>query len=1064
MFVKLMTHVASGMGYILGKDAPVAAYAFNNGDDQQGINFSVASHATKVFESFSDESVKAAYAANNKTMLMAITSPQQVPPSEVDFFIGYEMNKPLEGIKEHSLLPRQGQHKITAYFRQQLHSLELNISFDTRLVHGSQVTELLKCLRSSLSIAEVAEQVAILNGEFLDEVFATETLSSQLQFAFERYSNCQALVSRNDVITYEQLNCDSSQLCRYIRQNQLSQTDVLAIEASTKRNTVTAILSALKLGKPFVIIETDDINKRRKHILSNFNTPLIINDALIDAAYENAEKPYQLEPFFPASPDDIVCYTFTSGTTGKPKGIAIKSISLLNNILNRHKEICISPKDTVLHNISFTFDPSLWQLFGALSFGARLVLQETSEVLDASLTFQLITGYQVTITDFVPSVLLKLVENQPENVRLDTLRVLYVGGEVFTPSLLKTIREICDARVFNQYGPSECTIDSLSSEIKVSNGSINIGTPIANSFMMIVDDNDQPVKTGDVGELVIGGINLCDGYLDASLNATAFFDYNGDRYYRSGDYCLVNADQQVEFIGRKDRQVKINGIRVELEELESRVTLLECVDSAFAVIHDDALSIYVKFAQSNPDNDAIQLVRESLPRNISTAKINTLSQVPLTTSGKPNLSRLDEFVLADTATEEQQSVAVSDELVQRIMSLFCRVLKINAVHEHDNFFALGGSSLQIIDLLLAIKSSEGAEVNVPDFIHTPTPTHLARLLASPKKSSTALESLPKRLSMSNEMRLLEKEYSLDSRLHRLFFSVTCCNSEFESFKERLTNLVQQTSIFRYSLSDETDSIHLVYTSELSNLSVKGQNFVDEANDLLDNKWRNGHAIPLFSLITSETEDSLFHFYIHRGIFDGYTARIFSDFIADKSPIISNDYVKYIQESTDPGRVIGYRESARSIIFDFQNILENKQRDSGLKTLNETSFDSSLQQTLVTIWEHWQTEKPEEPLYVGVLTNNRIDTQEMSSIGRYVNIVPLIITQDSDIDQVSKYISSWTTPFYYYQEELDNITKKEIIFDILINQDISGFDSQHQVISYSQPQNLNHLSNEVVCIK
>ncbi|HDZ9198582.1 TPA: non-ribosomal peptide synthetase, partial [Vibrio cholerae] len=833
MFVKLMTHVASGMGYILGKDAPVAAYAFNNGDDQQGINFSVASHATKVFESFSDESVKAAYAANNKTMLMAITSPQQVPPSEVDFFIGYEMNKPLEGIKEHSLLPRQGQHKITAYFRQQLHSLELNISFDTRLVHGSQVTELLKCLRSSLSIAEVAEQVAILNGDYLDEVFATETLSAQLQFAFERFSKCQALVSRNDAITYEQLNCDSSQLCRHIRQKQLAQNDVLAIEASTKRNIVTAILSALKLGKPFVIIETDDINKRRKHILSNFNSPLIIDDALIDSAYKNTENPYQKEPFFPASPDDIVCYTFTSGTTGKPKGIAIKNISLLNNILSRHKEISISPKDTVLHNISFTFDPSLWQLFGAISFGARLALQETSEVLDASLTFQLLTDYKVTITDFVPSVLLKLVENQPENIRLDNLRVLYVGGEVFTPSLLKTIREICDARVFNQYGPSECTIDSLSSEIKLSDGSINIGTPIDNSFMMIVDDNDQPVKIGEVGELVIGGINLCDGYLDSSLNEAAFFDYGGDRYYRSGDFCLVNNHQKVEFIGRKDRQVKINGIRVELEELESRVALLECVESAFAVVHDDALSIYVKFTQSNPSNNVIQLVRESLPRNVSTARINTLSQVPLTTSGKPNLSRLDDYVFADSVTEEQQNLIASDELVQRVISLFCRVLKINVAYEDDNFFALGGSSLQIIDLLLAIKASEGVEVNVPDFIHTPTPTHLAQLLVSTKKYSRDLDSLPKLLSLSNEMRLLEKEYSLDSRKHRLFFSVSCCNSELESFKERLTNLVRQTSILKYSLSCEADSINLVYTSELSNLSVKEHNLVDEVNDLLD---------------------------------------------------------------------------------------------------------------------------------------------------------------------------------------------------------------------------------------
>jgi acyl-CoA synthetase (AMP-forming)/AMP-acid ligase II len=174
------------------------------------------------------------------------------------------------------------------------------------------------------------------------------------------------------------------------------------------------------------------------------------------------------------------------------------------------------------------------------------------------------------------------------------------------------------------------------------------------------------------------------------LNESTFFEFNGDKFYRSGDLCVQGNNQKTKFIGRKDRQIKVNGVRIELEEIESRVVALSHVESAFAVCEDDNFSLFVKFNQLTPDDSQLQSVRNALPRCVSTVSLNTLSHVPLTVSGKPDLSQLSECTFAAGASTVRDCVATDDAVISRMKATFSQLLKVDVIHHDDNFATLKG--------------------------------------------------------------------------------------------------------------------------------------------------------------------------------------------------------------------------------------------------------------------------------------------------------------------------------------------------------------------------------------
>ncbi|MDC9605740.1 non-ribosomal peptide synthetase [Xenorhabdus griffiniae] len=1058
LFVRLMTHVASGLKAISKVNNITVAYALNSGKKEKSINFSVVHHKVQYFSDISEASFDKAYSKNQKIMLEMMSSAPLAEPMDIDFFIGYETCRLLEGIRKHSLLPNHGQHKFTIYFQQKPQRLELTLCVDMIYFNEAQIAQFLQKISHSLSVAQIAEHISIIDGPYLSQTYVTESIATHLfYYAFKQFSERTALCNRQISLSYQQLYQRACTLSVYLNTLHDQNFKTIAIGCSQKIYIITAILTAIQLGKPFVIIESNDHNQRREHILSSVAHPLIVNDDLIIAALANPIEQSTQEIIISTSPDDILCYTFTSGTTGQPKGIAIKHISLLNVILSRHQLVNITSQDTLLHNISFTFDPALWQLFGALCFGARLILQEDTEMLDPLLTFELMERYKVTITDFVPSVLSKLMTTLSPDTCLKSLRVLYVGGEVFTLALYNMIKRVCTARIFNQYGPSECTIDSLAYEIlgQDEKERIAIGSPIPNCQVMVVGDNDEPTKQGEIGELVISGINVSSGYLDHDLNVIRFFEYDGTLFYRSGDLCVLDDYGIIHFIGRKDRQIKINGVRIELEEIESRVMSLAFIDAVFAVFQQGVLSLYIKSQYTEIDKHKTEAIRSVLPRYALNAKIFSLSHVPLNQTGKLDISRLSECIYKNKTNTEISKFHDEESALQIAKYLFCRLLQRDDINPNDNFFMLGGNSLQVIDIILEIKSSEGIEIEVQSFVQLPTPKHLATLIQAAKQSHL----LPQKLPLSHEMNLLAQEKSLSSREHRLFFTITSQCDEKELMLQKIKKLANQTSIFKYHLRKEDNTIGLVYNGIVSMLINPKGDFIEFTNEELDSSWRTSKELPLFSIINNEEEHKHIHIYIHRALFDGFTANLLNNVITQTTFTLSDGYVNYILKTNEPEIVENYRESASIFVNNFRKILDKKTVENVIQISEVLKTPGNLREVLSALW-HRHSQKP---LYIGILTANRHHTTDMTSIGRYVNIVPAMITCLSDINAIMQYVSAWTIPYYYVQQMIVNEYGHHIPFDFLINQEIQSNDNHRWVTSHSMPQQLGHLSKVIITI-
>ncbi|WP_340615642.1 AMP-binding protein [Xenorhabdus entomophaga] len=1019
LFIKLMTHVASNLKTDPKSININVAYALNSGKKEENINFSVVHHNVQCFSNITTISFDEAYSNNQKTVQKTILAPSCSPPEDIDFFIGYEIHRPLEGIREHSLLPSYGQHKFTTYFQQKSRYLELNLCVDMTCFDERQITQFLHKFSYSLSVAQIAEHISIVDGPYLSQTFTTENIATYLfNYSFKEFSEKPALRNHEISLDYKQLYQHILTLSAYLNIFCDQHFETIAIGCNQKFHTIIAILAAIYVGKPFVIIENSDQNKRCKHILSNILNPLIVNDDLIKTALTASIELTAQKNIISRSPDDILCYTFTSGTTGQPKGIIIKHISLINAILNRHQSINITARDTLLHNISFTFDPALWQLFGALFFGAQLILQEDEETLNPLLTLDLMNKYKVTITDFVPSVLSKFITTLSSNTDLKYLRVLYVGGEVFTPTLCNAIKRVCTARIFNIYGPSECTIDSLAYEILGQNeeDNIAIGQPISNCQVMIVDHHDEPAKQGEIGELVISGINVSAGYLDHLLNSERFFEYNGTLFYRSGDRCVLEKNGFIYFVGRKDRQIKINGVRIELDEIEKKIMSLAFIETVFAIFQQGILSLYIKSYSTEIDHHKTEAIRNVLPRCALNAKIFYLSNTPLTQAGKLDISKLSEYVYRNESNAEIPQISTEESTLQTTKLLFSRLLKRNEIDSNDNFFTLGGNSLQLIDIIISIKSSEGVEIEISNFVQLPTPKHLATLIQTAKSPKLQNYSLPQKLPLSNEMKLLAQEKPLSSREHRLFFTIRCQLNEKELILQKIKLLSDQVSIFKYYLNKENNIINLAYNEIISTITCYKDNFIESANETLDSIWDTNQKLPLFSLIKNESQHV--HVYIHRSLFDGFTANLLNNAITQNTLTLSDGYVNYIIRTNTHEVIEDYRKSASIFIHNSKSILDKKLIENVIQVSETLNIPGNLREVLSTLWLS-HSQNSQNPLYIGILTTNRHHTTDMTSIGRYVNIVPIILTCSSDISSIMEYVSAWKTPYYFVQQMIAN---------------------------------------------
>ncbi|MFD9095665.1 amino acid adenylation domain-containing protein [Streptomyces collinus] len=433
-------------------------------------------------------------------------------------------------------------------------------------------------------------------------------------------------------------------------------------------------------------------------------------------------------------PDDLAYVMYTSGSTGTPKGVAVAHRDVVALALDRRWRG--GAHDRVLFRSPHAFDASTYELWVPLLTGGLVVVAPPGD-LDVPGLARLIADQRVTGTFLTATLFNELADRCPQ--LLGTLREVMTGGEAASPAAVRRVRAHCpDTTVTNAYGPTETTtfaaLFPLAPGDDTPAGQVPIGRPLDGTRLHVLDDRLAPVPPGVTGELYIAGAGLARGYLGRpGLTAERFTACPsgppGTRMYRTGDLARWTRDGQVEYLGRADRQIKIRGLRIEPGEIENVLAAHPNVGRAAVTVvpgpAGPALAGYVVAAEGGcPDPVALRAhLRGELPDWMVPLTITVLDRFPVTPNGKTDLAALP---APGPAAGERPYQAPRDDTERVLAGLWERLLGVERVGVHDDFFALGGHSLLATRLLAQVRSLLGAAVTVRAFFAGPTVAQLAQ--------------------------------------------------------------------------------------------------------------------------------------------------------------------------------------------------------------------------------------------------------------------------------------------------------------------------------------------------
>lgn len=348
----------------------------------------------------------------------------------------------------------------------------------------------------------------------------------------------------------------------------------------------------------------------------------------------------------PFDSEDPAYVIFTSGSTGQPKGVAVPHRGIVNRLLSMQAEFGLTRHDTVLQKTPYTFDVSVWELFWALLAGARIFFARPGAQRDPRYLAQCIRGEKVTVTHFVPSMLTLFLEEQQAS-ECASLRVVLSSGEALSGVLMRRALDVlAPATLWNLYGPTEASIDVTGWKCRVQpvSDAVPIGSPSTNVDCFVLDDAGERVPIGTAGEMYIGGVQVALGYVNQpQLTSERFVisPISPGLLYRTGDLARWRPDGLLDYLGRRDTQVKLHGVRIELGEIEEALrALTDIVDAAVIVRGDvgssEKLVAYV-ITRNGAHVEAKQVRRAlalTLPRSMVPTFVVQLEELPTTASGK----------------------------------------------------------------------------------------------------------------------------------------------------------------------------------------------------------------------------------------------------------------------------------------------------------------------------------------------------------------------------------------------------------------------------------------------
>jgi amino acid adenylation domain-containing protein len=559
---------------------------------------------------------------------------------------------------------------------------------------------------------------------------------------------------RRQQLTYSHLNACANRLARYLQSKGVGPDVLVGLYLDRTPDLIVALIAILKAGGAYLPIDLSYPPERVAFMLSDSEAPVVITDsqtarnlpqtgAAVVCMDENKAAWASLSSENPCSsvaPENLVYSIFTSGSTGKPKGVLITHANVSRLFDATQPWFHFSEQDTWTFFHSSAFDFSVWEIWGALIYGGRLIIVPFADSRSPERFYELLAAEHVTVLNQTPSAFRQLVgvdETRPGN-KLDKLRMVIFGGEVLNlQSLAPWFDKYGDVKpqLVNMYGITETTVHVTYRPLTISDlseapGSV-IGRSIPDLQLYVLDAGMQPVPVGVPGEMFVGGAGVARGYLKRdALTAERFVQnpfssQNSEKLYRSGDLARRLPDGDLEYMGRADQQVKIRGFRVELGEVQSALTRQPSVREAFVVAKESGngekvLVAYVVPACGQvPGVDKLRRdLQSTLPSYMVPSNFVFLDQLPLTSNGKVDRAALPAASVRRSEMEQAFNAPQTD-LERNIARVYREVLSLDEVGIDDDFFDLGGNSLRLVEVHAELHKLIGRSFSVADlFAHT----------------------------------------------------------------------------------------------------------------------------------------------------------------------------------------------------------------------------------------------------------------------------------------------------------------------------------------------------------
>ncbi|MDC0759479.1 tyrocidine non-ribosomal peptide synthetase TycA [Brevibacillus sp. AG] len=594
------------------------------------------------------------------------------------------------------------------------------------------------------------EQVALFN-DTKAEYPQDKSIHQLFEEQAEAVPHRVAIVYENERLTYQELNRKANQLARALIEKGIKTDSIVGVMMEKSIENVIAILAILKAGGAYVPIDIEYPRDRIQYILQDSQTKIVItqknvSNLVYDVGYrgpvvvleeEQLDSRSDSNLHLPSKPTDMAYVIYTSGTTGKPKGTMLEHKGIANLQSFFQNTFGVTPADRIGQFASMSFDASVWEMFMALLTGASLYILSKQTIHDFISFENYLNKNELTIITLPPTYLTHL---NPDH--FTTLRIMITAGSAANFPLVNRWKN--KVRYVNAYGPTETSICATIWEAPSNvllNQTIPIGKPIQNTYAYIVNEELQLQPIGSEGELCIGGVGLARGYWNRpDLTAEKFVDnpfVPGEKMYRTGDLAKWLPNGEIEFLGRIDHQVKIRGHRIELGEIESVLLKHEQIKEAVVIAREDQhdqpylCAYYISQLEVTPAQIR-EFAAQKLPAYMLPSYFVKLDKMPLTPNDKIDRKALPE---PDVTAETNPAYEPPRNQTESILAtVWQEVLGIEKIGIRDNFYSLGGDSIQAIQVAARLHAYQ-LKLDTKDLLNYPTISQVALYVKSTTRRS-----------------------------------------------------------------------------------------------------------------------------------------------------------------------------------------------------------------------------------------------------------------------------------------------------------------------------------------